>query len=97
MSKQTCSVCHGEILPGEKIVRMAVEVVGSKPDEGCDPDYWSDVDDWDIFNRIHLSCAVRATQQGIRFPYDNECLVLPIEDLHRELSKRPKLKLVKNG
>jgi hypothetical protein len=99
MGTSKCSICQKKFLPRQKIVRVLIEAVSRDGDDGNDSDYWSKVHDWEVLSKAHLLCVARSLNQGLEFPYSEECWDLPIDDLVEELLPPPesRLKIVQGG
>ena len=95
MKETICKICDYPIKRQDAVVRVTVEAVRKKPKDKMDPQEWSDVFDWETPVIYHLECVSSALFESIRFPCDELCGELPMEDLAEEESrKEPVLKPV---
>jgi len=95
MDQKKCAICNQSFTQTQRIVRINVECVKRGKDDGIDPDYWSDIIDWDTCEMMHLSCVVERFDHNYSFPYSEEVRRLPVEEITDKIEKaRPILRAV---
>lgn len=87
-----CPLCSQSIKPYQSCVRIIVEEVQrDTAEDGMDPKYWSQVEDWDVISLLHSSCVQQALVEGRFFPYFDEVSKLKLSSC---AERSPQLKLV---
>lgn len=91
-----CELCSKEIKRNEPCVRLiAEEVSRDELEDGSDPAYWSQVEDWNVVVLMHSSCVKLALREGKRIPYLEEISTLKLSDGYA--GSTPQLRVVEGG
>jgi hypothetical protein len=87
-----CPLCSQSIKPYQSCIRIIVEEVQrDDTEDGTDPIYWSQIEDWDAIALMHSECVKCSLIEGRSFPYVDEVSKLKLSNC---VESPPRLKLV---
>lgn len=96
-----CKICQKKIAQDEMAIRIVVEAVSRQDNEGEDPAYWEQIEDWALLHLVHLKCAAKESNRLFEFDYRDELNELPLDEMVEEIEAsqvvQPPLKLVQGG